>query len=280
MQAKPPSFRKAPTLTCVIATTARTGSYFLSDLMKNTGRLGLPKEFFNPHIDKDHLTAGMSKPAPLDADSVTERCALVDANGTTPNGVAAFKVFPSHFQWLLNGIGLSAWFPNIRWLHLAREDKVGQAISWAIARQTRTWWGKRESSAPAPIYSAVEIETMLLQILADEADWSAYFLRNQIVPHRISYETLEREPAATVAAIAAFLGVQLDQPADTRTTRVKQRAALEEEWRARFFRDAGSLDRLDPPFLLRYAPRTPGTLRKFLQGKLVMGHVSERFRDE
>jgi LPS sulfotransferase NodH len=247
--------------------------------MKNTHRLGLPKEFFNQHIDKKHLVAGMADPPPPESDSIPFRCALVDANGTTPNSVASFKVFPGHLHWLLGGIRLTEWFPSIRWIHLHREDKVGQAISWSIARQTEVWWGRRDSSSIVPVYSATEIEGLLLQILAEEADWAAYFLRNQLNPLRISYEELVSEPVATIGVIAEFLGVDLDRTPSLGTSTVKQRGELEEEWRARFFADAGSLDRLNPPFLPRYAPRNPRTLLKFFRGELVVGPLPERLRE-
>lgn len=278
VQLKPPPSRQAPSLTCVIAATARTGSYFLADLMKNTGLLGYPREFFNPHIENQILVSGMADPPPAKPDTVARRCALVDANGTSANGVAAFKLFPPHFHWMLGGVRLSEWFPNIRWIHLSRDDKVGQAISWSIARQTAVWWGRRDEAGPTPVYSASEIEMLLLEILAEEADWAAYFLRNDIRPLRLSYETMVREPAGTVAAIADFAGVALKGPPALGSTTTKQRGPLEEEWRSRFMDDAGSIDRLDPPFLPRYAPRNARTLFQLLKGRLPIGFLPERWR--
>ena len=280
MPTKPPPSRTPPRLTSVIATTPRTGSHFLAELMANTGRLGRPKEYFNPSIEMSRQVPDATRLEDSVTGSVAWRCGLVDANGTTQNGIASFKLFPNHFQWLLNGVRLSDWFPRIRWIHLYRDDKIGQAISWAIANQTKVWSGKRGEDHPSPTYSADFVEAALLDILADEADWSSYFLRNRIHPFRISYEALEQDPAAAVVAVADHLDTDLEARPDVRTTTVKQRAALEEEWRRRFFEDAGSLDRLDAAFRRRYAPRTMKSLREFLSGRLLVGPIPWRFRED
>lgn len=259
----------------MIATTPRTGSHFLSEVVANTGRLGRPREYFNRYVNP-RLADGASD----STSTAAARCALVDGEGTTPNGVASFKLFPNHLQWLLGGVRLSEWYPDIGWVHLYREDKIGQAISWAMAKETALWWagGKAAESLE---YSAEAIEIALIDILNDEADWAAYFLRNRIEPLRLSYEAVERDPTTAVAAIAAHLGVELDgPPATQRSTFVKQRGAHTEEWRERFHADSGSIDRLDAPFRRRYAPRTLGSLRDFLGGRLLVGPVPWRFRED
>lgn len=263
----------------MIASTPRTGTHFLGELMANTGRLGHPREYFNPFIQLVRLGPDAAKAEGPVTRSVAWRCGLVDSQGTTPNGIASFKLFPNHFQWLLGGANLSEWFPSIRWVHLYREDKVGQAISWTIAKETKVWTGRRDAGDPQPTYSAEAIELALLDILADEADWSAYFLRNRIEPLSLSYESLEQDPAGAVVSIAAHLGVELDGRPDLRTAVVKQRSSLSEEWRQRFFADAGSLDRLDMPSRRRYAPRTLKSLRELLGGRLLVGPIPWRYRE-
>ncbi|MER9423193.1 hypothetical protein NKI88_12150 [Mesorhizobium sp. M0317] len=76
--------------------------------MRSTGVLGDPKEYFN----REEKTP------------TVERCTRIAASAT-PNGVAATKLFPSHFYELSRDIRLTEWFPDPGWIYL--EGAIGSA---------------------------------------------------------------------------------------------------------------------------------------------------------
>jgi LPS sulfotransferase NodH len=256
----PPRGWKPPSSIYVVAATPRSGSTYLSELLSKTGQLGSPREFFKPTSDK-----------PEDDASVMRRCELVRTRGATANGVAGVKLFARHFWWLQSRIRLSEWFPGIRWVHIRRSDRLGQAISAAIASETDQWWGKRDAASPTPVFSARLIEEKLLELLAEELSWTAFFQRNEIEPLSILYEDLEQRPGEYVEAVAALMGVVLDREPAIETKATRQRDTLNEEWRARFVAEAGSQDWLDPAFLWRPVGRTPRNILRFLRGELAVG---------
>ena len=85
------------------------------------------------------------------------------------------------------------------------------------------------------------------------------------------YESLEHDPAGTIRTIAEHLGETLPNAPSTETALVKQRTALNEEWRERFLRESGDLNRVDHKFARRVVPRTWRSFRSLLQGRLTAG---------
>jgi LPS sulfotransferase NodH len=260
-QRPPPPDWTPPRLLLAIAAVPRSGSTYFGELLRRTGQLGAPGEHFNK---------AMHKPDGGE-DTVERRCRLVATAGRTPNGVATVKLFPPHFWWLQKEIRLGEWFPERRWVYIYRADKLGSAISAAIASLTGNWWGERDATAPPPVFSPRLVEEKLLDLLASELSWAAFFARNQIEPLTVVYEELEKRPADHVRAVADLAGVALSREPDIRTNTVRQRDALNEEWRRRFLAEAGSEDWLDPPALWRPYARTPRSFLRFLRGGLAVG---------
>jgi LPS sulfotransferase NodH len=243
----PPPDWVPPRLTCLLAGTGRTGSTHLGYLMKNTGQLGWPREFFNPDIAARNITLGVADlpdPPGGDVRSAPWRCELLRRVGMTPNGVAATKMFAGHLSWLADQISIDEWLPERRWVHFIRRDKLGQAISAAIAEQTGVWQGPREGERK-PEFSADQIDALMRYLIGAEAAWTLYFVRNRIEPLILSYEEVDLDPSASIHKLAAHLGVTLDREPDLDSPLIRQRTALNEEWRERYLAEAGDLSRFD-----------------------------------
>ncbi len=148
-------------------------------------------------------------------------------------------MFPEHFDATLS----SAWatrLPRLSYVHLAREDVLGQAISLAIARQTGSYahWS---TEAAEPVYDAAQIRRCLDFVLTGEARWDAFFALNGIQPLRLRYDAVERSPERAVAAIAALMDVErADIDWSAQMTR-RQRTGRNDEWRDRFLEESGNL---------------------------------------
>lgn len=244
----PPPDWAPPRLTCFLTGTARTGSSYLAHLMKGTGLLGWPREFFNRSIPPKYIldpSAGLPPPLAGQSASVPWRCRVLAAVGQSPNGIASTKMFADHLRWVVGQIRIAEWFPTLRFVHLRREDKLGQAISAAIAAETQVWEGHGRKPVPEPIVSAATIDSLLRYILNCESMWSAYFLRNRIEPLHLSYEELDLDPVASVERIASYLEVDLVASPGDSGPYVRQRNHLNEEWRARYLEEVADLNLAD-----------------------------------
>jgi thiol-disulfide isomerase/thioredoxin len=127
-----------PSLSYLICATERTGSYLFCDALRATGIAGRPEECFRPH-----LLAPFSKASDPHAYRVYVQRVLLE--GMTPNGVFEAKLHWSHLEHLqtlpeYQGIPLAELlvgiFPNLRYIHISRRDKLRQAVSFWKAMQT------------------------------------------------------------------------------------------------------------------------------------------------
>lgn len=207
----------------------------------STGVLGSPDEYLRGDGGSGHPAY---KPYPTDFQQQIE---IMLQAGATPNGVAALKMFPEHFDSTLG----SRWaerLPRLKYVQLIRRDLLGQAISLSIARQTDSyahWMPERRQA----IYSRAHLQRCLDWLVTGEARWSLFFAQNGIMPLVMTYEELCEDPEAVISAIARHVGVpDAKIGEDLQQPRV-QRGGRNEEWRARFIaesRDTGVLPPLRP----------------------------------
>jgi LPS sulfotransferase NodH len=216
----------------VICGDHRSGSTYLCQLLASTGMLGRPKEFFSDpfvaiEIERD--------PAALDR--------LLDT-ASTPNGIYGLKVFTQQFDVTMK----SGWpwrLPGLHFVYLQRRDLLGQAMSFVRSIQTDRFRSTEEARAE-PHYDSVAIAGHLARLADNEARWRRYFARNGLDPLWLTYEDLDTDPAAAVAAVAAHVGCgEPGMPDTSRVTVAVQRDEASEEWRRRFVSECGDLSFLD-----------------------------------
>ena len=136
-------------------------------------------------------------------------------------------------------------FGKTLYLHLSREDKIGQAVSRLKAEQTGLWHlsadgTERERTAPAQptVYDANRLSQFLAEAELDDASWVNFFARNRIEPLRLTYETLTAAPQIQLARILATLGLEpgLAASVEVKTAKLSDQTSL--EWAERFRRDS------------------------------------------
>ena len=86
----------------------------------------------------------------------------------------------------LNGPQLfAAVFNRPKYIWMRRRNRVQQAVSWAIAEQTRVWiqkMGEKPRLGARPRFDFDVIHHLYNLIVASEAGWANYFRENHIEP--------------------------------------------------------------------------------------------------
>jgi hypothetical protein len=99
-------------------------------------------------------------------------------------------------------------FPDLKYIHIVRHDKLGQAISAWRAEQSGTWhWPA--GTAPdrgRPPYDFEAIKWRLQKVLADDWLWQSHFQEVGIQPLTVDYEHYVQDRAGQLTRVIGFLG--------------------------------------------------------------------------
>lgn len=129
--------------------------------------------------------------------------------GWASNGWLGFKLGPRQFFWLAR-LGLLSCFREIRVVTCTRNDKLRQAVSLYIARQTGRWHSNMQGrvDAPPPSYCRESLLACLREVL-DTEQLIEYACSLHDLPRcAATYEDLTRDANAVVERISAFLGAR------------------------------------------------------------------------
>ena len=156
------------------------------------------------------------------------------------------KLHPWHLDRLLPAASIAEVFPAPTFVRLSRQDLLGQAISLDRAQQTGSYHS-HIAAARNPAFDADRIEQLMRALAANRARWNLYFARNGIVPVQVSYEELRADPLGVVLRIAKRAGEPVRRRDLATIQPIRPQAdAVSDEWRDRYLRERGSLDRFDP----------------------------------
>jgi len=234
-----PLYQPPPPRPYLLASVPRSGSTYVSHLLWQTGCLGAPLEYcnFEPGGPYGHANRSAAEQREL------WRAAL--ARRTSPNGVFGLKGFPVQFEALhasnpaLLAEVMRTIFPSPgcgRVVLLHRRDRAAHAISYARAILSGVWRAEQERGGRAePEYSRIAVERAEGMIASQERAWQAMLADLKIAPLELWYEDVLASPAATLDAVAGYLGVELDPAAAVRVPpieRQSQRGAR--EWSERY----------------------------------------------
>jgi len=229
----------------LVCTSPRSGSNHLAGLMASAG-LGNPLEWFGGR----RLLERPDYPRDPGAQLLH---ALKE--GRSSSGIYAIKLFASQFAQLAKTIDLAASLPNPRYLRLTRSDLLGQAISWARARQTRRFRSTELSEGP-PRYDGEAIAESLEKILMENLAWDGWLAKNGLPFLALTYEQIHRDPAQSLGKISQLAGVELSRETTLESGLEVQRDALNDEWRELF------LSEYADPSSFRHGKNFRGFLKK------------------
>ena len=191
----------------VIFFTARSGSSWLTDIARASGRLSFPDECFNPGF-----LPVMSRA--LHARDLTEYLEVLRRRRNT-HGVYGCQLTYHHLRAVFDTEdAFMALFSGATFVWLTREDIVLQAVSLMKMQQTKIAHLDRTDAAQiaaadaAFAYDPDEIRHWIEHNLAAERSTEALIARYGLAPLRLSYETITAAGAVrTVNMIAHHIGI-------------------------------------------------------------------------
>jgi LPS sulfotransferase NodH len=199
-----------------LASDFRTGSTLIGKLLEMQTGLPFQRESFNTvptwHVMQD---------APL-------RRAVLEALGPVRFGSMAAKLMWPHRNNLARVLGCNTAdtvpnfreiFPRARFVHVARRDKVAQAVSFHMARHSNVWSSLQVARDPGgPVsYNFAEINHYFMHFIMFETLWSDFLSATDPDAPLIYYEDLLDDVAGHVELSMAHLGLDFDRtrlPAD------------------------------------------------------------------
>jgi LPS sulfotransferase NodH len=242
----------------IICGTPRTGSTLLCNLLASTNVAGNPDSFYG----RKFMPAWAAEWHLPDANSMSERAyaiAYLDAaieagkGGTAIFGLRLMRENLDELSGFLDLIhpGLpsdkarfEAAFGRILYIHLFREDKLGQAISLVKAEQTGLWHIapdgteiERLTPPQEPQYDFARLHREVTKLEAYDAAWHSWFEAQGVVPLRIGYESLSANPAAPLIRICGALGIPAPDKEDVKPGVAKLADATSREWTRRYHSD-------------------------------------------
>ena len=212
--------------------TPRTGSTFLCSLLASTGVAGRPESYFR-EADEQSWAQRLGVTGADFAGFV----AAVSAAGRTPNGVFAARVMWGSIEHVVARLppaggdlaALERALGPLRLVHLSREDTVAQAVSWTRAEQTG-YWQQGDDRQGLPQLDLDRIDATVRTVRAFERAWSGWFDQQSVVPLRVTYERLVRDPGGTVRRILAYLSLDAPPGWEPDSPHQKQADELNAAW--------------------------------------------------
>jgi LPS sulfotransferase NodH len=168
-----------------IISTPRCGSTYLCEVLKNTGKFGMPEEWINPRMLYEYMRLFGLKEI-----NFQEYIEFLKAKTTTPNGVFSINFHIDQYISLRkNNVEMLRLEPD-HTFYLYREDKLAQAISFAKAKITDQWNSHQRAKAPATLdqLSCANIYRSLAK-LADMEDFYRANIQH-LVTCEYSYEQI------------------------------------------------------------------------------------------
>lgn len=218
----------------VICITPRSGSTFLTHLLRENRFYGFPNEWFN----FDAIGEVISENGIVNFD---QYLTYIWKNYSSETGIFGVELSYPQFASLHeiapleNVIG-----ENFKWFYLVRENIVAQAISLYIAEFTGYFHSCMEKSGDiTPVYNTEKIMNNINMLVNQEAAFERLFKARKVTPVRISYESMMMDKCATIALFRNALGVGSDAEIVDSEVIKKISGDLNVEFEEKFRREEG-----------------------------------------
>ncbi len=211
----------------VLCSNPRSGTTLMCDMLAQTGVAGKPNSFFREKSLQDWCDQ-WGLPAPYDLDDPAFMSLYLDAAGKEGRGETpvfglrlmgpdlgySTQLLRQHYPETTTDLAaFEVAFGPLKFIHLKREDKLAEAISYLRAEQTGLWHQNADGSimeeiAPSQAdgFDAGAIKERLSMLSAFEKDWDKWFAAEGINPLRLTYENLAEDPQTGLGAVLAHIG--------------------------------------------------------------------------
>jgi len=214
--------------------TPRIGSTFLTHLIKSSGGLGDPDEWFN----YDSVRVGkLIKNNELN--NLVQYIYFLAKKFGSPNGTFGIEFAWPHFIRLAECLDLQDCFEKrIKYFYLRRRNIVQQGISWFRARESGMFHSSQNERETKVVdaFDEQQIKMLVNRVLKYEYEIENYFVQNKIEPIYLEYEKITSNPADVLYLFANVLGVDPGKLHFQDKSKVeKLRDELSLEWEERFY---------------------------------------------
>lgn len=216
-----------------ILSSPRSGSTLLGRFLHETGMAGDPQEFFNPPlIMLERSRSGNDKLA------MNEFLRLMEQRRTSPNGVFGMKM---HYSQLLGVFKARQPTPQVvnflkkknKLIWIRRRDRIGQAISQAVAIKTNVWSSEdsRFQRDPDVTIHPYECVATLNVVARDDAGWEFLIKSAGLQVLEVWYEDFVANYESEARRVLAWLGIDKDVPTIPKPPLERQSGELNERLR-------------------------------------------------
>lgn len=239
----------------IICTSPRSGSTLLCHMLRETKGAGHPgSHFHTPSLE------GWLKAYGLDRTVFdTERKAIsavfehAIARGKGRSDIFGLRLQQPSFDFFSDKLAslrpslptdrarVADMFGRCLFIHLARGNKVDQAVSYVKAQQSGLWHMapdgteiERLSEPQELVYDPKAIARQLGLFQHMDQAWSQWFEQQKIEPLRLTYEALSLDPYATLSAICYRLDVVPKIPKTATPPVAKLADETSRDWAERF----------------------------------------------
>lgn len=234
-----------PRKTIMLATIPRSGSTHFGLCMWAEGVFGAPLEYLNANTSARML-------ARLGRGDRHRYWQQLRRLRQGKNGVFSYKMFVVNYvQFKKKAPDFLPYIAPNYVVYLTRDDKLGQAVSYARAVQTRRWFAA-VAEQRTPEYSFEKIRRQLRSIMLQERSWESIFALTETSPLRVSYERVLLQRDEVMRELAAYVGETIGSHPRIEVGSIEKQADLmSEDWRNRYLEDAvrrgvPALDPLEP----------------------------------
>ena len=217
---------------CIMLFTNRSGSSLVSEHMRSSAQF-----------------TGFGEP--LNAKWIIDRCEREQLTSFAdylrwetdrlyrhkPGALLGMKASYGQAMMLMRSGAIPAFFDDVRWVVIQRDDLLAQAVSFAIADQTKQWHSFDDAKPVDPVYDYQDIRRRLQGFAHSYMAINMFCTVFKIRPYRIIYDEFARDPVAGARSLAGYLGVE-EVTIDTGALQMeRQRNSFSAGFRERFLAD-------------------------------------------
>ena len=218
-----------PSRLIVVLFTNRCGSMVFTEMLGSSPDI-LPRyEIFNGDVvNKKSRQHGLR-----------DFPAYVDFLFGRPQVTYTAKIHLAQLGFLADAGLLAAFSKGVELFHVRRADRIAQAVSHSIARQTGRWTSFTEAaSTPDPTYNFSQIRNILASIRRETAHFAATADRLNLIPRDVIFEEFIADPAPILRTTWERLGVRNGSWDTGRARHQRQATRRNREFAERFKEDA------------------------------------------
>lgn len=233
----------------MIAFTNRCGSNLLCEYLETTGQVSAMGEILNAEAARAAI-------GPTDVEYFTDYLIGIERHLCGDSGRAfGFKASWDQIAMLARW-GILDGYPNLKVVHIHREDIIAQAVSFHIALQTGKWASFGDGERGEAVFDFCSVRTLIDNITMGNA---AIDVLLNVTGHermKLSYEALLADPQAAVERALAMIGASPGSaPAATPPRFQRQATGRNAEFRRLFVEEFRRRHGYDQS--ARYTPHDP-----------------------